>query len=88
MTQTAQFLKSAREKAGLSQKQVSDHFGWKSAQFVSNHERSVSMPPVKILRKLAALYRVNPDELFKVFLATTLDEVTKDLKRKFYGKKK
>lgn len=83
----AKFLKDKRESVGLSQKQVADKLGYTTPQFVSNWERGVSSPPLKTLKKIGELYHVSPDELFKVTLETTIQQVTVDLKRKFYGRK-
>ncbi len=81
------FLKEKRVKSGLSQKQVSEKFGYKSPQFVSNWERGVSTPPIKTIKKLAEVYKVSVDEFFKILLQFTLDQTTEEFKRKFYGKK-
>jgi transcriptional regulator with XRE-family HTH domain len=83
----SKFLKDKRESAGLSQKQVADKLGYTTPQFISNWERGVSSPPLKTLKKVGELYHVSADELFKVTLETTLQQVTQDLKRKFYGRK-
>lgn len=83
----AKFLKDKRETVGLSQKQVADKLGYTTPQFVSNWERGVSSPPLKTLKKIGELYNVSSDELFKVTLETTIQQVTMDLKRKFYGRK-
>lgn len=83
----AKFLKEKRENAGLSQKQVSDKLGYTTPQFVSNWERGVSSPPLKTLKKIGELYHVSADDLFKVTLESTIQQVTMDLKRKFYGRK-
>lgn len=83
----SKFLKDKRESAGLSQKQVADKLGYTTPQFISNWERGVSSPPLKTLKKVGELYHVSADELFKVTLESTLQQVTQDLKRKFYGRK-
>jgi transcriptional regulator with XRE-family HTH domain len=83
----AKFLKDKREIAGLSQKQVADKLGYSTPQFVSNWERGVSSPPLKTLKKIGELYHVSADDLFKVTLETTIQQVSMDLKRKFYGRK-
>ena len=83
----AKFLKEKREGAGLSQKQVSDKLGYTTPQFVSNWERGVSSPPLKTLKKIGELYHVSSDDLFKVCLDSTIQQVTMDLKRKFYGRR-
>lgn len=81
------FLKERREKAGLSQKDVADKLGYSTPQFVSNWERGVSTPPLKTLKKIGDMYSVSADELFNVTLNYQVQQMTIDLKRKFYGKK-
>ncbi|MFP5518296.1 MAG: helix-turn-helix domain-containing protein [Bdellovibrionia bacterium] len=81
------FLKEKRELAGLSQKDVATKLGYSTPQFVSNWERGISTPPLKTLKKIGDLYKVSPDELFNVTLNYQLQQMTFDLKKKFYGKK-
>lgn len=85
--QLGKFLKESRESAGLSQRDVAVKLGYSTPQFISNWERSVSTPPLKTLKKISELYKVAPDELFNVLLAEQVQQLTVDLKRKFYGKK-
>lgn len=83
----AQFLKQAREKAGLSQRQVADELGYQSAQFISNWERGISSPPLKTLKRLGDLYRVQAEALYEIMLEDTLRRVEDNLHREFYGAK-
>lgn len=57
------FLKTKREKASLTQQDVSKHLDYTSPQFVSNWERGVSLPPMDVLPKLASLYAVGAKEM-------------------------
>lgn len=82
----ADFLKSKRVIAGLSQKDVASHLGYSTSQFISNWERGISQPPLNTLRRIANLYKISPDEMFNVLLRSTIEQVEKDLKRKFYIK--
>ncbi len=79
------FLKEKRTQVGLSQKDVADKLGYSSAQFISNWERGLSSPPMHTLKKLAEMYNVNVDEMFDVILASTIEQVTVDLQKKFYS---
>lgn len=47
------FLKKARVQAGLTQKNLADYLGYSSAQFISNFERGISMPPLSKLGRMA-----------------------------------
>lgn len=48
-----QFLQQARLNANLSQRELSIHLGYSSAQFISNFERGISLPPLSKLGKMA-----------------------------------
>jgi transcriptional regulator with XRE-family HTH domain len=81
----SQFLKQAREKADLSQRQVADELGYQSAQFISNWERGISSPPMKTLKRLGELYRVSAEDLYEIMVEDTLRRVEADLHKEFYG---
>lgn len=61
------YLKEARAAAGLSQSEVAGSFQY-DQQLISNWERGVSAPPVRLLRKLAKLYNVPVDDLYQMLL--------------------
>ena len=81
-----EFLQQKRNAAGFSQLDISTKLGYSTPQFISNWERGVAAPPINALKKIAQLYGISADELFEVVLATKIQEVTKDLRRKFYGR--
>jgi transcriptional regulator with XRE-family HTH domain len=57
------FLREKRVKAGLTQWDVAHHLQYSTAQFISNWERGVSLPPLEALPKLAALFEVPGREI-------------------------
>lgn len=59
------FLRCWREKAGITQQQVSDFFKYDSAQSISNWERGVSPIPKDKLFALLKLFKVPQTELVK-----------------------
>lgn len=61
-----QFLKEKREAKGLSQTEVADSLGVKP-QFISNWERGMSAPPLRLLRVVIKLYGI-PDQALIDFL--------------------
>lgn len=77
------FLKSARIHSGFSQKEVSLRLGYRSAQFVSNWERGLSVPPPKALRQLTKLYKIRAQELFDLVLEEAIRRVESNLRRAF-----
>lgn len=84
-THLAEFLKNKRTLSGLSQKDVATELGYSTSQFISNWERGISQPPLAILRRLAQLYKINAEEMFSVLLQTTVAQVERDLKKRFYS---
>lgn len=60
------FLKKARQSRKYSQGDVAKVLGYSSAQFISNLERGISPPPLKVLKVLVKLYDVKPDEVMRV----------------------
>lgn len=61
-------LKNIREKRGLTQKDVADALRYSSAQFVSNWERGISLPPLNILPRLAAVLSLSDKQCIDLFL--------------------
>lgn len=57
-----------REKAGLTQKEVSDALGYSTPQFVSNVERGRCRFPVEKLPKLKRLYRLSNNQLIDMIM--------------------
>jgi transcriptional regulator with XRE-family HTH domain len=80
------YLQEKRASVGLSQSDVADLFGYSTPQFISNWERGVSDPPVTAFKKLAQIYKASADELFEIFLANKVQDVTRDLRRRFNGR--
>jgi transcriptional regulator with XRE-family HTH domain len=75
----AHFLKIKREGAGLSQGHVAKKLKYTSPQFVSNWERGVSSPPIKILRILSDMYGISCDDLFELVVKHTLRQLKENL---------
>lgn len=57
------YLKSARQKSGLSQHEVAKKLGYGTAQFISNWERGISNPPISNLKAISKLYKIDFEEL-------------------------
>ena len=83
MSTLGKILKEKRKKIGASQAEVAKKLGYSSPQFISNWERWLSAPPVTSLRTLASLYKISPENLFQIYLKTTLKMVETDIRRKF-----
>ena len=79
----AEVLKEKRKAAGLSQGDVAKALGYRSPQFVSNWERSMSVPPVYALKKIAKIYKLNIDEIKALYFSVRMAEFKADLEKKF-----
>lgn len=61
-------LKQNRMNIGLTQAEVAEKLGLSSPQFVSNFERGLCSPPLKDLKILIKMYKMNPDEIVGLIL--------------------
>ena len=77
------FLRGAREKANLTQMEISSRLGYSSPQFISNIERGVSVAPLALLSKLVSAYKISPDPVIKIIL----ESQSQMLRTKLSGKK-
>jgi transcriptional regulator with XRE-family HTH domain len=57
------FLLEHRVRSGLTQKDLAKKLRYRSAQFVSNWERGLSLPPTKQFHKIAQLLQIEPAHL-------------------------
>lgn len=76
-------LKIKREGCGLTQRDIAEQLGYTTAQFVSNWERGLIVPPMDALRALVFLKVVTAREL----ISTLIIEVEKTLHRELLAKK-
>jgi transcriptional regulator with XRE-family HTH domain len=60
------FLRERRVKAGLTQMDVATSLSYTTAQFISNWERGISMPPLETLPKISGLLKIPPKEIIAV----------------------
>lgn len=73
------FLQRSRYRTGLTQREVSLRLGYSSARFISNFERGISRPPVKKLRVLTKLYRLDQATLIDKILCGEAELLEKAL---------
>ncbi|MCB0394586.1 MAG: helix-turn-helix transcriptional regulator [Bdellovibrionales bacterium] len=62
------YLKNKRENAGLSQKDVADHLGLSSPQYISNFERGVCGPSLETVKELCSIYKINKREIVDIMI--------------------
>ncbi len=71
------YLKDKRTDAELSQAEVAKKLGYNSAQYISNFERGLCMPPLKKLRKLVLMYNIEPEVVYDMMLKAQEIELSK-----------
>lgn len=62
------YLSEMRERASLTQREVSLELGYSSAQFISNFERGISSPPLAKLKILVRLYKMPVSKVMDLVL--------------------
>lgn len=62
-------LAALRRKAELAQWDIAEALSYTTAQFVSNWERGISLPPVDAVPQLAKVFGVSPAGLVKEIYA-------------------
>lgn len=62
------YLHEMRTKANLTQRQVSIALGYSSAQFISNFERGITLPPLCKIKILMRLYRMPKRQVVQMII--------------------
>ena len=70
-----QYLRTKRETAKLSQRQVAKMFNYASSQFVSNWERGKAAPPIETLKKLKEVYHLETKEVAEIISRNVCDNI-------------
>lgn len=63
MTEVGLYLKGIRKAKGITQGKVSSRLGYSTPQFISNTERGIAMPPLKTIRKVCKILKLNPMQM-------------------------
>lgn len=77
------FLKEKRIAAGLSQMAVAVELGYTTSQFISNWERGLSKPPIKMFKKIAKLYKIEAVAILNELTKRDQQWVKEKLARQF-----
>lgn len=78
------FLRERRVKAGLTQMEVAQELRYSTAQFISNWERGISMPPMETLPKLSNMMKIPPRDFIDV-MSKYQEQVLKLNKKELLG---
>jgi transcriptional regulator with XRE-family HTH domain len=73
--------KQLREKAGLTQRDVSESLGYSTPQFISNVERGRCRFPVEKLSKIKKLYKLSANQIVDLILNEERQGLLKVLKK-------
>jgi len=81
-TALGEYLQEMRTKASLTQREVSLALGYSSAQFISNFERGIAVPPLKKLRVLVKMYDMPVETVMDMILDAEREIMANALKPK------
>lgn len=81
-TNLGEYLQKMRTRASLTQREVSLTLGYSSAQFISNFERGIAVPPLKKLKVLVKMYDMSPETVMSLILEAERELLVSVLKPK------
>lgn len=73
------YLLSARIKNKLTQAEVSKRLGYSTAQFISNFERGIALPPAEKTKKLITIYNLNKQKTIDLMGQELVERLKKRL---------
>jgi transcriptional regulator with XRE-family HTH domain len=76
----AELIRSYRNQVGLTQAEVAAELGYETAQFISNWERNLAIPPTYAWRTLARVLRIPPNEVIKALQGHRMKAVADELR--------
>lgn len=81
-TALGEYLQTMRSNASLTQREVSLALGYSSAQFISNFERGIAVPPLKKLKVLVKMYDMPVETVMDMILDAEREIMSSALKPK------
>lgn len=81
-TNLGEYLQKMRTRANLTQREVSNTLGYSSAQFISNFERGIAVPPLKKLKALIKMYDMPAQAVMELILESEREQLEHALKPK------
>lgn len=81
-TDLGEYLQKMRTRSGLTQREVSMTLGYSSAQFISNFERGIAVPPLKKLKTLVKMYDMSAETVMGLILDAEREHLLAVLKPK------
>ncbi len=77
-------VREYRQKAGMTQLELSQKLGYESMQFVSLFERGLSKIPLKVIGKLVIILGIPEKKVTKTLLDSLITDINEQIKE---GKK-
>jgi transcriptional regulator with XRE-family HTH domain len=77
-----EYLQDVRKKRNLTQREVSQALRYSSAQFISNFERGIVMPPLTKMKILIDLYGLRVETVMDLILKCTREVLLEALTSK------
>ncbi len=77
-----QYLRERREAKGLTQKDLADHLGLTSPQYISNCERGLCLPSLRALVKLKPKLGLDIEKTINLYVSQTEGRLQKALGNK------
>ncbi|MBO9667694.1 MAG: helix-turn-helix transcriptional regulator [Bdellovibrio sp.] len=72
-------LKEHRLKAGMTQQDLANKFGYSTAQFISNWERGISQPPMETLVQLSVLLKIPKATIKELLIKNAIQQIEKKI---------
>ena len=79
-------MADSRVQGGVRQSRSKNRIKWRRVSKIHVFKHGALHSWINSIRKLGDMFNLKEDELFELYLNSVLDEVTKSLKRKFYGR--
>lgn len=80
-TSVGEFLREKRIAAGFTQRDVSLALGYSSAQFISNFERGIAVPPLNKLKTIVRMFKIDSSEIVELIIEAERGRIVADLKK-------
>ncbi len=77
-----EYLREMRDVSHYTQREVADILNYSSAQFISNFERGITLPPLNRLKTLVKLYKLDVNRLMNLILEDERKRMTRMLSNK------
>jgi len=78
------FLRQKRIAAGLSQGDMAKELKYTSAQFISNWERGLSLPPKASMKKLSKILNLDPKDFLEEYVKLMVGRYEAEIRKSIF----